>query len=229
MSILIAENLTKVYGRKGARLVALDQVSFEAKSGETTLIMGPSGSGKTTLLLLLGTLLCPTAGRVLLDGRSLSDLKVGDLSSARLQTIGFVFQHFNLLASLTAIQNVMVPRLAAGLGKKEAERQAAVMLDRFGLAKRQHALPADLSGGEQQRVAIARALMNSPTLLLADEPTANLDSRTGHEIVQTLSRTAKEEGKIVIIVSHDPRIQDIADRVISLEDGKIKERDGRKL
>ncbi|HUD21183.1 MAG TPA: ABC transporter ATP-binding protein [Candidatus Saccharimonadales bacterium] len=221
MSTLIAENLTKRYGSGESAVSALGGVSFEAKSGEVVLIMGPSGSGKTTLLLLLGTLLRPTSGRVIINGQETSKLSNHELPRLRLKEIGFVFQHFNLLSALTAEQNVMVPLLAMGISKSAARSKAREFLKRLGLEHRMTSLPQNLSGGEEQRVAIARAMANNPSIILADEPTANLDSKTGHEIVELLRKGAKDENKCVVIVSHDPRIKDIADRIINIEDGRI--------
>lgn len=221
MSILQATKLTKSYGTGESRVVAVDGVSLAVKPGEVVLIMGPSGSGKTTLLLMLGTLLQPSSGQVVINNQVVGKLWRHQLPNLRLNEIGFVFQHFNLLAALTAEQNVMAPLLANGIPKKDALRRAQELLSQLGLARRMTSLPANLSGGEQQRVAIARALINNPSLILADEPTANLDSKTGREIVRLLQKSAKQDAKAVVIVSHDIRIKSIADRIITIEDGKF--------
>ena len=185
--------------------------------------MGPSGSGKTTLLSMLGALLKPTQGTIQLNGTIISALAENRLPDIRLKQFGFIFQDFNLLSALTALENVAIVAELAGVKPNEARRKAASLLIELGLSERLNFLPEKLSGGEKQRVAVARALVNDPMLILADEPTANLDSKIGHEIMRLLRRIAKEQGRSIVIVSHDQRIKDIADRVLWLEDGEFKD------
>jgi putative ABC transport system ATP-binding protein len=220
---LHVEHVTKRYGEGQTAVVAVRDVSLDVASGEVILIMGPSGSGKTTLLLMLGALLRPTEGIIDVGGATISALPERRLPAIRLRRFGFVFQDFNLLSALTALENVALVAQLASVTKKEAHRRAELILAQMGLERRLHFLPEKLSGGEKQRVAIARALVNDPAIVLADEPTANLDSKIGHEIMRVLRRIAKEQARSVIIVSHDQRIKDIADRVLWLEDGQFKE------
>ncbi|HET8568632.1 MAG TPA: ATP-binding cassette domain-containing protein [Candidatus Limnocylindria bacterium] len=214
--------VTKRFGTGATEVVAVRDVSLAVAPGEIVLIMGPSGSGKTTLLLMLGALLRPTAGDIRLDGLELSALPEGRLPDVRLRRFGFVFQDFNLLSALPALDNVAIVAELAGLPRRAALARARTLLTELGLGARLGSLPEQLSGGEKQRVAIARALANDPTFILADEPTANLDSRIGHEIMRLLRTVAKEQGRSIVIVSHDERIKDIADRVLWLEDGEFK-------
>lgn len=221
--ILDIVHVTKRYGAGPTEVVAVHDVSLAVRAGEVVLIMGPSGSGKTTLLLMLGALLRPTEGAISVHGAVISALRESRLSDVRLKQFGFIFQDFNLLSALTALENVALVGKLAGMRKGEARKRAGTLLSQLGMEKRLHFLPDKLSGGEKQRVAVARALVNDPALILADEPTANLDSRIGHEIMRLLRRIAKEQGRSVVIVSHDQRIKDIADRVLWLEDGQFKE------
>lgn len=214
---------SKRFGVGESEVVAVDRVSLEIAPGEIVLIMGPSGSGKTTLLSLMGGLLRPTAGSVWLGEVALSELSEDRLPAIRLRQFGFIFQDFNLLSALTAVENVSLVAELSGARRDVARARAARLLTELGLTDRLTFLPEKLSGGEKQRVAIARALMNEPALILADEPTANLDSKIGHEIMRLLRGIAKEQGRSVIIVSHDQRIRDIADRVLWLEDGAFKD------
>ncbi|MEW6403900.1 MAG: ATP-binding cassette domain-containing protein [Chloroflexota bacterium] len=224
-------HVTKRYGSGSTEVQAVRDMSLSVAPGEIVLIMGPSGSGKTTLLSMLGALLKPTEGTIQLNGTTLSALAENRLPEIRLKQFGFIFQDFNLLSALTALENVSIVAELAGMRTGAARKKAASLLTELGLGERLNFLPEKLSGGEKQRVAIARALVNDPTLILADEPTANLDSRIGHEIMRLLRRIAKEHlagkrgagGRSVIIVSHDQRIKDIADRVLWLEDGEFKE------
>lgn len=216
-------NVTRQFGSGETEVTAVRNVSLQVAPGEIVLIMGPSGSGKTTLLLMLGALLKPTKGTIRLNGLTLSDLPEKRLPDIRLGQFGFIFQDFNLLSALTALENVAVVSQLAGANGGEARKKAAALLTELGLGSRLDFLPEKLSGGEKQRVAIARALVNGPTLILADEPTANLDSKIGREIMRLLQRIAGEQGKSVVIVSHDQRIKEIADRVLWLEDGEFKE------
>ncbi len=200
---------------------AVDDVSLHVTKGEIVVIMGPSGSGKTTLIQLIGALLKPTRGDVIVNGVNVARLEEKKLPDFRLHSIGFIFQTPNLIASLTALQNVELALNLAGIKGKKARQQAKRLLYRLNLQHRLNHKPSKLSGGEQQRVAIARSLANDPLIILADEPTANLDSKTGHEVMELLKEVAKEKGKTVVIVTHDPRITDLADRILWLEDGKI--------
>ncbi len=221
--LLEVRELTKVFGSERTEVRAVDGVSFTTDAGEVTLIMGPSGSGKTTLLTMIGALLRPTSGRVLVDGLDVTALPQRELPRIRRQLVGFVFQTFNLLEALTAQENVEVALNVAGVTGDEAHRRARALLVEAGLEERLDFHARDLSGGEKQRVSIARALANHPPLLLADEPTANLDSYHGHEVMELLRDLARKEGCAVVVVSHDPRLYDIADRVLWLEDGRIKD------
>jgi putative ABC transport system ATP-binding protein len=222
-STLQVTHVTKRYGSGATEVTAVRDVSLSVAPGEIVLIMGPSGSGKTTLLSMLGALLKPTEGEIHLNGDVISALAENRLPDIRLRQFGFIFQDFNLLSALTALENVAIVAELAGTKNGTARKKAAALLAELGLAKRLNFLPEKLSGGEKQRVAIARALVNDPALILADEPTANLDSKIGHEIMRLLRGIAKEQGRSVVIVSHDQRIKDIADRVLWLEDGQFKE------
>ena len=220
---LYVDHVTKRFGNGDAEVVAVRDVSLDIEPGEVVLIMGPSGSGKTTLLLMLGALLKPTEGSIKLDGLELSALSEGKLPDVRLRHFGFIFQDFNLLSALNVQDNVSIAAELMGISRKEARKKAASLLTELGLGRRLRFSPEKLSGGEKQRVAIARALINDPALILADEPTANLDSSHGHETMRLLREIAKTRGRSVVIVSHDQRIRDIADRVLWLEDGQFKE------
>ena len=219
---LHVEHVTKRFGSGETEVVAVREVSLDVKRGEVVLIMGPSGSGKTTLLLMLGALLKPTQGEIKLDADVLSAMGENRLPDIRLRRIGFIFQDFNLLSALSALENVAIVAELAGAKRSEARRKAETLLRGLGLGERLGFLPEKLSGGEKQRVSIARSLVNDPTVILADEPTANLDSKIGHDIMHLLKRIAKEQDLSVVIVSHDQRIKDVADRVLWLEDGQFK-------
>lgn len=223
MTTLRIENVSKRYGSASTEVSAVKDVSLTIEPGEIVLIMGPSGSGKTTLLSMLGALLKPTGGTIQLNGYTISELKENKLPEIRLRQFGFIFQDFNLLSALTALENVAIVAELAGINRSDARKKAAILLSELGMEKRLSFLPEKLSGGEKQRVAIARALVNDPVLILADEPTANLDSKIGHEIMRMLRKVAKEQQRSVVIVSHDQRIKDIADRVLWLEDGQFRE------
>jgi putative ABC transport system ATP-binding protein len=196
---------------------------LDIDAGEVVLVMGPSGSGKTTLLLMLGAMLRPTSGSVRIDGTDLATAAERSLPPLRARRFGFVFQDFNLLSALDALENVELACNLAGVTGRAARRRATDLLTRLGLAKRLHFRPDQLSGGEKQRVAIARALANDAPVILADEPTANLDSSHGREIARVLRNLATEDGRSVVIVSHDQRLKEIADRVLWLEDGQFRE------
>jgi putative ABC transport system ATP-binding protein len=220
---LDVDHVTKRYGDGETAVTAVRDVSLAVEPGEIVLIMGPSGSGKTTLLSMMGALLRPTTGAIHLDGTALSELSESRLPAIRLHQFGFIFQDFNLLSALTIRENVALVAELAGVKRNAAREKATAILTELGLGARLDFLPEKLSGGEKQRVAIARALINDPALILADEPTANLDSKIGHEIMRLLRSIAKEQGRSVVIVSHDQRIRDIADRILWLEDGMFKD------
>ncbi len=221
MPIIQTENLTKIYGTGETAVVALDHVHMAVEKGEFLAVMGPSGCGKSTLLHLVGGLDRPTEGRVLLDGRDLTALRDDDLAALRRRRIGFVFQFYNLIPVLTALENAALPLLLDGVKPTEAHRRAEEWLRRLGMGDRLHYRPDQLSGGQQQRVAIARALVAEPDLILADEPTGNLDSRAGDEIAALLRRIASEWGRTVLLVTHDPRVAAHADRILFMKDGRI--------
>ena len=214
--------LMGVTKRYGSTVTAVDEVDFAIKQGEFVVVAGPSGSGKTTLLQLLGALDRPTSGRVVFEGRSLAEMGDGELADLRRDRIGFVFQQFNLIPTLTALEDVeaaMAPR-ANGMSRRLRRAEAAELLERVGLGGRVTHLPSQLSGGEQQRVAIARALANDPDVLLADEPTGNLDSTTGEEIVGLL-RELWSDGLSVVLITHDLDVAATAPRVIRMQDGRL--------
>jgi putative ABC transport system ATP-binding protein len=221
--IMTVENVTRRFGSGDTEVVAVKNISLTVVPGEVVLIMGPSGSGKTTLLSMLGGLLKPSNGRIQIGPDDLSRLDERQLPDVRLRGIGFIFQDFNLLSALSVLDNVALVGQLAGLSRKSARQRARDLLEQMGLGPRLHFLPEKLSGGEKQRGAIARSLVNEPEIILADEPTANLDSHHGHETMRLLRRIAKEENRSVIIVSHDQRIKDIADRILWLEDGQFKD------
>ena len=220
--ILSLEGITKVFGSGERAVTALADVSLEARAGEVVLVMGPSGSGKTTLLTIAGALLRPTLGTVRLCGTNITELDETRLASIRRDKVGFVYQSFNLLEALTALENV---RLVASHGTRNGtmpQERAKELLAMLGLGHRLNSLPKHLSDGEKQRVAIARALAKAPALMLADEPTANLDAERGHEVVELLRQKALEMNKSLVIASHDHRIREVADRVVWLEDGRLR-------
>jgi putative ABC transport system ATP-binding protein len=220
---LDVRDVTKRFGNDENAVTAVRGVSLAVQPGEVVLIMGPSGSGKTTLLSMMGALLKPTEGSIWIDGTEITALSEGRLPGIRLHQFGFIFQDFNLLSALSVRDKVALVAELAGMKRTAARQRATELLTEFGLGQRLDFLPEKLSGGEKQRVAIARALVNDPALVLADEPTANLDSKIGHEIMRLLRRIATEQGRSVVIVSHDQRIQDIADRVLWLEDGQFQD------
>ena len=221
-AILDIRSVTKVYGEGAGRVEALHSASLTLAQEELLLIMGPSGSGKTTLLSVMGCILRPTSGQVLVDNRDVGTCNERELADIRRHFFGFVFQSFNLFGSLTAQENVEVALRMKGSSKQAIRSEAAALLARVGLERRAHAYPRDLSGGEKQRTAIARALAGDPPIILADEPTANLDSKTGRGVLQLLRSRAQEMHKAVAIVSHDPKVEEIAHRVIHMEDGRLK-------
>jgi len=223
MNIVKTEALTKTYGFGAAAVAALDSVSISINNGEFVTVMGPSGCGKSTLLHLIGGLDRPTEGRVLLEGQDIYALKDDQLTRLRRRKIGFIFQFYNLLPMLTAVENAALPFILDGVKPAEARSRATAWLEKVGLGDRLDHRPDQLSGGQQQRVAIARALTSEPSLILADEPTGNLDSRASDEIASLLRKVTDEWGRAVLMVTHDPRIAAYADRIIFLKDGKLME------
>jgi putative ABC transport system ATP-binding protein len=221
--IIAATALTKVYGRGATEVRALDGVDFVVERGEFVAIMGPSGSGKSTLLHVIGALEPATGGTVVLEGERYDGLSDDELTRLRRERMGFVFQFFNLLPSLSALENVMLPALIARRATDEMRGRANELLARVGLADRTEHTPSELSGGEQQRVAIARALLLSPAVVLADEPTGNLDSRAGGQILQLMRDLNRDEGVTIVMVTHDPSAAAIADRIVFLRDGRVRE------
>ena len=215
------QNITKVYSMGPVEVRALDDVSFDISDGDYVSIMGPSGSGKSTLMHIVGCLDRPSSGRYSLQGEDVSKLDDIELAHVRNKRIGFVFQQFNLLPRETVLGNVEIPLMYAGVGGKERRRIATEALARVGLADRMHHRPAEISGGQKQRVAIARALVNSPSLILADEPTGNLDSRTGGEILAILDRL-NAEGSTIVLVTHDRSVAERARRIVHLRDGSVE-------
>ncbi len=223
MKLVSTSNLSKVYGSGAIAVTALDNVSFEVNPGEFVAVMGPSGCGKSTLLHLLGGLDLPTKGTVTIDGNKLSELNDNQLTELRRHKIGFVFQFYNLIPVLDAVENAALPMTLDGTPQPEAKKKASEWLTKVGLADRHHHRPDQLSGGQQQRVAVARALTTDPALILADEPTGNLDTRASDEIAALLRQVANEWGRAVVVVTHDPRIAAYADRILFLKDGKVVE------
>ena len=218
-AVVHANDLTRIYGEGETAVHALQGVSLDIPQGDLTAIMGPSGSGKSTLMHILAGLDKPTAGEVAIAGTPITRLGDSDLTKLRREHIGFVFQFFNLLPMLTAEENVLLPLSIAG--EKPDSAFFETLLDNVGLADRRTHRPSELSGGQQQRVAIARALVSRPTVVFADEPTGNLDSKTGSEILELLRHSVEEYGQTTVMVTHEPRAAAIADRVLFLADGKI--------
>ena len=215
------ENLIKVYQMGDTEVRALNSVSFSIEKGELVAIMGPSGSGKSTLMSIIGCLDVPTSGGYKLDGESVENMDETELAEIRGRKVGFVFQQFNLLARTSALENVMLPLTYAGMTGKERKERAMKALERVGLADRMGHAPNELSGGQQQRVAIARALVNDPGLILADEPTGAVDSKTGKEIIGLFQSLHLENEQTVILVTHDPFIARHTNRIIKISDGRI--------
>jgi putative ABC transport system ATP-binding protein len=221
MDVVRIENVTRVYAVGKLETQALRGVSLSIEPGEFTALVGPSGSGKTTLLQLMGCLDQPTSGQVFINGQDVSRLNRNQRADMRRSTIGFVFQFFALIPTLTAYENVEMPLLLAGKSQEERRARVQQLLDSVGLADRAAHRPDQLSGGEQQRVAVARALASGPSLILADEPTANLDTANGEQVMATMTRLNKETGVTFIFATHDPRVVKFARRVITMQDGLV--------
>lgn len=222
MSIIKVENITKIYNETKVPVNALNGVSFEIQEGEFTAIVGPSGCGKTTLLNIIGGLDHPTAGRVEIANTDITEMKDRDLIDFRLNNIGFVFQAYNLIPVLTTLENVEFIMLLQKVSKKERVARSMNLLEQMGIADKANQRPSELSGGQQQRVAVARALASKPNFILADEPTANLDSVSTSNLLDMMAVMNKEENETFIFSTHDQRVIDKARRVITLEDGKVK-------
>ncbi|NEQ96443.1 MAG: ABC transporter ATP-binding protein [Cyanothece sp. SIO2G6] len=219
---IAAQHIDMVYRTGNQSQTVLKDISLNIGSGTIQLLMGPSGSGKTTLLSILGGILSPTQGTVSLLGTDITSLSKRQLAKFRLNNIGFIFQGFNLFDALTAVENIVVALKMKGVRPRAARQEALYWLDQVGLADKAHHLPKNLSGGQKQRVAIARALAGNPPLIMADEPTAALDSHSGHVVIEMLCNLAKQNDRTVLMVTHDPRIQSVADQVTYLEDGQLQ-------
>ena len=221
MPVLHAEDVTKTFTEGRESVPVLRGVSLELERGEVVALEGPSGSGKTTLLSILGCILTPSSGRVVIDGEAVDPERPRRLPDIRKRSIGFVFQQYNLFPALSARENVEYALNIKGERGAPARAEAERVLVAVGLEDRQHFLPRDLSGGQKQRVAIARALAGAPPILLADEPTANLDSQVGGQVLELFRDLAKRENRALLIVTHDPKVRDIADRVVKIRDGRL--------
>ena len=226
--IVQTQELSKHYTIGGFAIKALDDVSIRIRRGEYVSLVGPSGSGKTTLFNLIGGMDRPTRGRVFIDEVDLSGLDAYELAWLRCHKVGYIFQTFNLLSALTALDNVALPMIFAGVGRSERLDRAKKLLETVGLGERLHHRPSELSAGQQQRVAVARALANNPALILADEPTGNLDSHTGLEIVDMLKELNRENGVTIIAATHDLKIIDVSDSIFWLRDGRVEKQETRK-
>ncbi|MBI1752494.1 MAG: ABC transporter ATP-binding protein [Acidobacteria bacterium] len=224
-AIIQTQALTKVYGSNGTAVHALRGIDFSVQKGEFVALIGPSGSGKSTLMAILGCLDLPTAGTYTLDGHQVQGLAGGELARIRNEKVGFVFQSYNLLPKASIARNVELPMLYAGVGRRERRERAMALLEKVGIADKADKLPATLSGGQKQRVAVARALANAPALLLADEPTGALDSKTGAEVLQ-LFHELHQQGNTIVLVTHDPSIAAQAERRVEIRDGLIATSEG---
>jgi len=220
-TVIQARGLTKTYAQGEAAMRALDEVTLDLYGGELALLVGPSGSGKTTLLSIMGCILRPTSGSLRVLGDEVTRLAERDLPAIRRERIGFIFQAFNLFPTLTALQNVALALDLKGVSGRAARDKAAALLDQVGLSAKIGAYPADLSGGQKQRVAIARALAGDPPIILADEPTAALDSQSGRIVMDLLQGLARQRGRAVAIVTHDNRMWGYGDRLVKMEDGRV--------
>ncbi len=227
MNVIETANLVKDYALNGLTVNALRGVSLSFEKGEFAAVAGPSGSGKSTFLHLVGCLDTPTAGAISLGGRETHSMKRKDLALVRRETIGFIFQAYNLIPVLTALENVSMPLVLLGKGRAETRERSLEVLDRVGLAGMEDRRPKEMSGGQQQRVAIARALVKKPALILADEPTANLDSKTAREILELMLALNKTEGTTFVFSTHDTLVMEYARRLIRLRDGMVEEEERR--
>jgi putative ABC transport system ATP-binding protein len=221
MPVLQARDVVKTFREGRETVKVLHGVSLDLSAGEVVGLEGPSGSGKTTFLSILGCILTPTEGEIVIDGQRVDPARPGRLPAIRRKSIGFVFQQFNLFPALTAVENVEYALNVKGVRGPAARREAEELLATVGMTDRRHFLPRDLSGGQKQRVAIARAFCNRPSVLLADEPTANLDSQVGGQVLELFRRLAHEQGRALLIVTHDPRVRSICDRVLRIADGLL--------
>ncbi|MCU1312055.1 MAG: transporter [Candidatus Angelobacter sp.] len=221
MNVLETQNVTKVFQEGREQVNVLNGVSLALEAGEIVALEGPSGSGKTTFLSIVGCILTPSSGRVFVDGEEVDSLNPAQLPEIRKKSIGFVFQQYNLFPSLTALENVQYALKIKGKTGPAARKEADKALESVGLTDRKNFLPRDLSGGQKQRVALARALAGAPPLMLADEPTANLDTQLGTQIIELFRESAKRDNRGVLIVTHDPKVRTIADRVLQIRDGRI--------
>jgi putative ABC transport system ATP-binding protein len=219
--VLAAEDVVKVFEEGAQKVEVLRGVSLEVAAGEVVALEGPSGSGKTTLLSIMGCILTATSGRVMVAGQTVDPHRPDHLRDVRRRSIGFVFQQYNLFPALTALENVEYSLNVKGVRGGEAHSEAQRVLERVGLSDRLHFLPRDLSGGQKQRVAIARALAGSPQVILADEPTANLDSAVGVQVLELFRDLAKTESTGLLVVTHDPKVRAVADRVVGIRDGRL--------
>jgi putative ABC transport system ATP-binding protein len=219
---LKVENLSKIYNSAAGRVVALDNVSFSIKKGEFVSIIGPSGSGKSTVLNMVGALDRPTSGKIHIDGIDIFSLNDSDLATMRNRRIGFIFQSFNLINRTTVQKNVKLPGVIAGISSDEADSRAIKILEALGIADKRNQKPVNLSGGQQQRVAIARSLINNPSIILADEPTGNLDTKTGEDVFDMLKMLSHKFKRTIIMVTHNPELAESTDRSILLRDGRIE-------
>ncbi|MFH1036627.1 MAG: ABC transporter ATP-binding protein [Patescibacteria group bacterium] len=220
-SIIKLENVWKIYECGKIELPVLRGVNLEIAPGAFVVVLGPSGSGKSTMLNMLGCLDLPTKGQVFLDGKDISKMSEDELAQARGQKIGFIFQQFNLLQNLNALENVMLPMVFQGKSEAERIERAKFLLTSLGLGERIFHKPSELSGGEQQRIAIARSLANNPEIIVADEPTGNLDSTTGQKIMETLINLHQKEDKTIVVVTHDPTIANYSNQIVHIKDGQI--------
>ncbi len=219
MEILEVNGLTKIYGNGDNRVTALDHVSFRVKKGEFVAIVGASGSGKSTLMNLIGGIDRPTSGDVVVDGRRIFDMDESALAIFRRRNIGIVYQFYNLIPNSTVVENIMLPCLLDN--RKPDAQKLARILEMTGLSDRQDHLPGELSGGQQQRVSVGRALINAPAFILADEPTGNLDSKAGRKIMELLTAANRKENQTLILITHDEKIALLADRILTISDGKL--------
>jgi len=226
MNKLVLENVEKVYGEGETAVTALKRASLSVKEGEFVAVVGPSGSGKSTFLSIAGALLSPSSGRILINQKDITKLSAHDMSQVRIENLGFIFQASNLVPYLKVMDQLMLVSKLSGKRDRKAEQRAKGLLEQVGLLHRKDAYPEKLSGGERQRVAIARAFMNDPGVILADEPTASLDSKRGRAVVELIATEVKNRGKSAVMVTHDERVLDLCDRIVTIKDGMLYEQSG---